>query len=119
MVPSYARIEGGINLFRAELEVRCPNASSMIRPDSSKPRSIISGETPNFVVPASEPVFPCMPLNDKTAFFVVVDIRDDGALTSKRGRMKRMDFAEKEFVLTVETEQGRPDDQPIVQESPQ
>jgi hypothetical protein len=76
-------------------------------------------ETLNFFVPASEPVFPCMTLYDQTVLLVVVDIRNDGALTSKRGRMKCMDFTEAEFVLTVETEQGRPDDQPIVQESPQ
>jgi hypothetical protein len=58
------------------------------------------GETVKFLVPASEAMFPCLTVNNKTVFFVVVDICDQ-APASKRGPMKSVDITAKELVQRV------------------
>lgn len=63
----------------------------------------LCGETLNFLVPASEASFPCLTVNNKTIFFVVVDICEHGATASKRGPMRSVDITEKELVQSVET----------------
>jgi hypothetical protein len=70
----------------------------------------------NFLVPASESMFPCMSLNNKTIFFVVVDIFEHGVPASKRGPLKSVDITEKELVQSVETQQGHPENQSAVRE---
>jgi hypothetical protein len=65
----------------------------------------------NFLVPASESMFPCMSLNNKTIFFVVVDIFEHGVPASKRGPLKSVDITEKELVQIADTGQGHPEDQ--------
>ena len=61
----------------------------------------------NFVVPASQTMFPCLSLNNKTIFFIVVDICDHGATASKRGPLESIDILEKELIQSVEVdEQG-------------
>jgi len=63
-------------------------------------------EALNFLVPASEATFPCLSLNNKTIFFVVVDICDHGASASKRGPLKSVDVTEKELVQSAEVDHG-------------
>jgi hypothetical protein len=41
-------------------------------------------------------------VNNKTIFFVVVDIYEHGASASKRGPMKSLDITDKELVQSVE-----------------
>jgi hypothetical protein len=66
-------------------------------------------ESLNFLVPASEATFPCLTVNNKTIFFVVVDICDHGAPASKRGPLKSVDITEKELIQNVE---GAPSEPP-------
>jgi hypothetical protein len=63
-------------------------------------------ESLNFLVPASEATFPSLSLNNKTIFFVVVDICDHGASASKRGPLKSVDINEKELIQSAEADQG-------------
>jgi hypothetical protein len=63
-------------------------------------------EALNFLVPASEATFPSLTLNNKTIFFVVVDICDHGASASKRGPLKSVDITEKELIQSTEAETG-------------
>ncbi len=71
----------------------------------------------NFLVPASESMFPYMSLNNKTIFFVVVDIFEHGVPASKRGPLKSVDITAKELVQSVETQQGHPENQSADEES--
>lgn len=64
------------------------------------------GETLNFLIPTSEASFPSLTLNNKTIFFVVVDIYEHGASASKRGPMKSVDVSELELVQSVEEPRG-------------
>lgn len=66
----------------------------------------LCGETLNFLVPRTEAMFPCLTVNNKTIFFVVVDIFEHGSTASKRGPMRSMDITEKELVQSVETQEG-------------
>jgi hypothetical protein len=77
----------------------------------------LCGETLNFLVPASEASFPCLTVNNKTIFFIVVDICEHGATASKRGPMRSVDITEKELVQSVETRENPREDQSAVQES--
>jgi hypothetical protein len=63
-------------------------------------------EALNFLVPASEATFPCLTLNNKTIFFVVVDICDHGASASKRGPLRSIDVTEKELIQAAEGDDG-------------
>jgi hypothetical protein len=63
-------------------------------------------ESLNFLVPPSEATFPCLSLNNKTIFFIVVDICDHGASASKRGPLKSVDVTEKELIQSAEADQG-------------
>ena len=56
----------------------------------------------NFLVPATTSMFPCLSLNNKTIFFVVVDICEHGVPASKRGPLKSVDISEKELIQSVE-----------------
>jgi len=71
----------------------------------------------NFLVPSTQATFPSMTVNNKTIFFVVVDIFEHGVPASKRGPLKSVDITGKELVQSVETEQGHPEDRSAVQES--
>jgi hypothetical protein len=70
----------------------------------------------NFLVPASESMFPCMSLNNKTIFFVVVDIFEHGVPASKRGPLKSVDITEKELVQIADTGQGHAEGQSAARE---
>lgn len=59
-------------------------------------------EDPHFLVPASDSMFPCLSLNNKTVFFVVVDICEYGAPASKRGPLKSVEISEAELIRSVE-----------------
>lgn len=63
-------------------------------------------EALNFLVPASEASFPCLSLNNKTIFFVVVDICDHGASASKRGPLKSVDITELDLIQAAEADLG-------------
>jgi len=63
-------------------------------------------EALNFLVPSSEATFPCLSLNNKTIFFVVVDICDHGASASKRGPLKSVDVTERELIQSAEVDHG-------------
>jgi hypothetical protein len=63
-------------------------------------------EDPHFLVPASDSMFPCLSLNNKTVFFVVVDICEHGAPASKRGPLKSIEISEAELIRSVEHEDG-------------
>jgi hypothetical protein len=47
-------------------------------------------------------MFPCLSLNNKTIFFVVVDICEHGVPASKRGPLKSVDITEKDLIQSVE-----------------
>src|SRR5208337_1815062 len=57
----------------------------------------------NFLVPSTQATFPSMTVNNKTIFFVVVDIFEYGTSASKRGPLKSFDISERELVQSVET----------------
>jgi hypothetical protein len=59
-------------------------------------------EDVNFLVPATQTMFPCLSLNNKTLFFVVIDLCEHGVSASKRGPLKSVDISEKELVQSVE-----------------
>lgn len=59
-------------------------------------------EDVNLLVPPSDSVFPCLSVNNKTVFFVVVDICQYGVPASKRGPFKAVDISEKELIQNVE-----------------
>lgn len=65
-------------------------------------------EALNFLVPASEATFPCLTLNNKTIFFVVVDVCDHGASASKRGPLRSVDITEKELIQSAESGTAEP-----------
>ena len=56
----------------------------------------------NFLVPSTRSSFPSLTVNNKTIFFVVVDIWDYGTSASKRGPMKSFDITVQELVQSVE-----------------
>jgi hypothetical protein len=60
------------------------------------------GEALNFLVPTTKGWFPSLTVNNKTIFFIVVDIFEHGAPASKRGPMKSVDTTAQEFVQSVE-----------------
>ena len=56
----------------------------------------------NFLVPSSQASFPSLTINNKTIFFIVVDIFEHETSASKRGPMKSVDITEQELVQRVE-----------------
>jgi hypothetical protein len=56
------------------------------------------------LVPATESRFPCLSLNNKTIFFVVVDICEHGAPASKRGPLRSVEVSEKELIQSIESQ---------------
>jgi hypothetical protein len=56
----------------------------------------------NFLVPPNAAMFPSLSLNNKTVFFVVVDIVDHGASASKRGALKSVNISAEELVQSVQ-----------------
>jgi hypothetical protein len=69
----------------------------------------MSKDDPHFLVPRSETMFPCLSLNNKTIFFVVVDICEHGASASKRGALKSVEISEAELIRSVETNATSPE----------
>lgn len=63
-------------------------------------------EDVNFLVPPSDSMFPRLTLNNKTVFFVVVDIFEHGVPASKRGPLKSLDISDKELIQSVESTLG-------------
>lgn len=55
----------------------------------------------NFLLPATETLFPCLTVNNKTIFFIVVDICEHGVKASKRGPLKSVDVSDKELVQSA------------------
>lgn len=72
----------------------------------------------NFLVPSTKASFPSATVNNKTIFFIVVDIFEYGTSASKRGPLKSVDISERELVQSVETGEHLLEDQSAVQESP-
>jgi hypothetical protein len=72
------------------------------------------GEALTFLVPATKSWFPSLTVNNKTIFFVVVDIFEHGAPASKRGPMKSVDITAQELVQSVEVRDDVPDVEPGV-----
>ena len=56
----------------------------------------------NFLLPSTQASFPSLTVNNKTLFFIVVDIFEYGTSASKRGPMKSVDITELELVQRVE-----------------
>ncbi len=71
----------------------------------------------NFLVPSTQASFPSATVNNKTIFFIVVDIFDYGTSASKRGPLKSVDISERELVQSVETGEHLLEDQSAVRES--
>jgi len=69
----------------------------------------------NFLVPSTQASFPSLTVNNKTIFFIVVDIFEYGTSASKRGPMKSVDITEQELVQRVEVDQRRREDLPEVE----
>jgi hypothetical protein len=63
-------------------------------------------EDPHFLVPAADAMFPFISLNNKTVFFVVVDICEHGAPASKRGVLKSIEISEADLIRSVESGQS-------------
>jgi hypothetical protein len=61
-------------------------------------------ESLNFLVPATQGTFPSLCVNNRTIFFVVVDICEHEVSASKRGPMKSIDITEDELVQRIEEE---------------
>lgn len=59
-------------------------------------------EDVTFLVPKSETMFPCLTVNNKAIFFVVVDLCDHGVPASKRGPLKSIDISDKELIQRIE-----------------
>jgi hypothetical protein len=59
-------------------------------------------ENVNFLVPAIQTMFPCLSLNNKTIFFIIVDICEHGVPASKRGPLKSVDISAMELIQSVE-----------------
>ena len=70
------------------------------------------GEAVNFLVPSTDSWFPSLTVNNKTIFFVVVDIFEHGASASKRGPMKSIGITEQELVQRVELKEDLPEAEP-------
>ncbi len=64
-------------------------------------------EDVNFLVPASQTMFPCLSLNNKTVFFVVIDLCEHGVTASKRGPLKSVDISDRELIQSVEADQKK------------
>jgi hypothetical protein len=62
----------------------------------------ICKEDLNFLVPARQTMFPCLNLNNKTIFFIVVDLCEYGVPASKRGPLTSLDISENELVQSLE-----------------
>ena len=60
----------------------------------------ICAEDLNFLLPATESLFPCVTMNNKTIFFVVIDIAEQES-ASKRGALKSIDITDTELVQSV------------------
>ena len=71
----------------------------------------------NFLVPSTQASFPSVTVNNKTIFFIVVDIFEYGTSASKRGPLKSVDISERELVQSVETGEHLLEDQSAVRES--
>jgi hypothetical protein len=56
----------------------------------------------NFLLPSTQASFPSLTVNNKTIFFIVVDVFEHGTSASKRGPMKSVDITELELVQRVE-----------------
>ena len=69
----------------------------------------MSGEALNFLVPTTKSWFPSLTVNNKTIFFIVVDIFEYGTSASKRGPMKSVDITAQDLVQGVEVRDGLPD----------
>ena len=72
----------------------------------------------NFLVPSTQASFPSVTVNNKTIFFILVDIFEYKTSASKRGPLKSVDISERELVQSVETGEHLLEDQSAVQESP-
>jgi hypothetical protein len=62
----------------------------------------MSKEEPRFLVPDAATMFPCASVNNKTVFFVVVDICEHGAPASKRGPLKSIEISEADLIRSIE-----------------
>ncbi len=71
----------------------------------------------NFLVPSNQASFPSMTVNNKTIFFIVVDIYEYGTSASKRGPMKSVDISDRELVQSVEIREHPLEDKSGVQDS--
>jgi len=63
----------------------------------------MSKDDPQFLVPSANTMFPCLSVNNKTIFFVVIDLCEYGAPASKRGQLKSIEISEGDLVRSVET----------------
>ena len=71
----------------------------------------------NFLVPSTQASFPSATVNNKTIFFIVVDIFEYGTSASKRGPLKSVDISERELVQSVEIGEALLGGQSAVRES--
>jgi hypothetical protein len=60
-------------------------------------------EDVHFLLPTSDAMFPCVSLNNKTIFFVLVDICEYGVSASKRGPLKSIDISDVDLLQSVES----------------
>jgi hypothetical protein len=62
----------------------------------------MSNDELRFLVPANSAAFPSLSLNNKTIFFIVVDVVAHGAAASKSGSLKTVDITEAELIQSAE-----------------
>jgi hypothetical protein len=65
----------------------------------------LCSEDINFLVPSTPTLFPCLAVNNKTIFFVVIDLCEHGVPASKRGVLKSYDITAEELIHSVTDDQ--------------
>ena len=55
----------------------------------------------NFLVESNPSLFPCVTVNNKTIFFIMIDLCDHGASASKRGVLKSFDVTADELIQSA------------------
>jgi hypothetical protein len=69
----------------------------------------MSKEEPQFLMPSTSAMFPSATINNKTVFFVVVDICEHGVPASKRGQLRSVEISEADLIRSVESGQSSGD----------
>ena len=73
----------------------------------------------NFLVPTTSTMFPCATVNNKTIFFIVVDLCNHGVPASKRGVLKSYEITLGELIHSVTDQSAETEDVTLSSDSAQ